>query len=70
MSQGKKRPRSGSETDTQSAANNDDNEDDDTPGKTMTLLVAPPLPSGATYLVTTASVCLYVCMYVCMDVVL
>ena len=28
-------------------------------------LVAPPLPSGATYLVTTASVCMYVCMYRC-----
>ena len=43
LNQGKKRPRSGSETETQSAAealndaSNDDNEDDDTPGMTMTL---------------------------------
>ena len=28
-------------------------------------LVAPPLRSGATYLVTTASVCMSVCMYGC-----
>ena len=27
-------------------------------------LVAPPLPSGATYLVTTASVCMYGCSLV------
>ena len=31
----------------------------------LNFLVAPPLPSGATYLVTTASVCMSVCMYGC-----